>query len=197
MKRATKKILWTTLIVVIVVVVGVPLTIIKFYSMPAGSMIPTVSVGDRMLVNRLSYAFGGEPQRGDVIVFVYPQDETKEFVKRIVAVGGDRVSWKGQEVRINGKPIRRRRLKQPCSYDDTTEDGHTEKRGCILFEERLDDRSYRVIQDLSSMPMPDIKPIAVPAGHVYVLGDNRDNSHDSRFWGTVPRESIVGRVLVD
>jgi signal peptidase I len=197
MKPRTKTIIWTTLVVVIVVAVGVPLTVFKLYNVPAGSMIPTLSVGDRMLVNRLSYALGGEPKRGDVVVFVYPKDESKEFVKRIVALGGDRVSWKGQAVLINGKPISRRRLDQPCSYDDITEDGQAEKRSCVLFEERLGDRGYRVIQDPGG-PMPaDFKPITVPEGHVYVLGDNRDNSHDSRYWGTVSRENIVGRVLVD
>ncbi len=159
---------------------------VEAFRIPAGSMIPTLEVGDHIWVAKTART----PARGDVIVFAYPKEPDKDFIKRAVAVGGDTVELRDQQLVINGKPVARQHLDGPCEYEDDYE-GTLQKRRCDAWDETLDGRSYRVIFDREHVPRS-FSPVTVPPGAVYVLGDNRDNSHDSRFFGPVPGSLIRG-----
>jgi signal peptidase I len=162
-------------------------TLFDLYRIPAGSMIPTLQVGDNVIVNRLARA----PSRGDVIVFRYPKDPTKDFIKRVIGVGGDTVELRAGEVWLNGAPLPYLARSGPCVYKDYDEgqDRWSENR-CRAFEEELGGKRYTVIR--TNEDARSFAPVVVPDGNVYVLGDNRDNSHDSRYWGFVPDRDVRG-----
>jgi len=191
-KRSMGRVLLVVLVLILVVPTLLRLFVVEAFRIPAGSMIPTLLVGDHIFVSKTGYT----PRRGDVVVFVYPQDETKDFIKRIVALGGDTIAVRENQISLNGKPIPRRQLAGACTYEDTDEEtGEVGERPCVAYEERLDDNRYTVIQDLNGFAHQ-TPPTRVPTGHVFVMGDNRDNSHDSRFWGTVPVANIKGKASV-
>jgi signal peptidase I len=164
--------------------------VVEAFKIPAGSMIPTLQVGDHMFVDK----HATHPTRGDVIVFKYPKEPDKDFVKRVIAVGGDTVSWQGESPVINGTPIARTPAGGECSYFDREESGWSERR-CRAFDETLDGRTWRIIQEPTESYRRDFPTVTVPAGAFYVLGDNRDNSHDSRYWGFVPQENVKGTAM--
>ncbi|MCX7966694.1 MAG: signal peptidase I [Syntrophorhabdaceae bacterium] len=152
---------------------------IQAFKIPSSSMEPTLLVGDHLLVNRLSYVVKipftdiiilnlGEPERGDVIVFRYPLDKSKDFIKRVIAKGGDTVEIRDKKVYVNGKSIED---KWAYFADDFVLPAHVS-------------------------PKDNLGPIIVPKGAFFVMGDNRDRSLDSRFWGFVQREHLVGRALI-
>ena len=150
--------------------------VVQAFKIPSGSMLPTLQIGDHILVNKFIYgprlevpltqwSLGQlpgfrEPRAGDVVVFIYPKERDKDFIKRIVAVAGQTVESRGNALLIDGKKV---------------EDAHAhyEKRDHV-----------------------DFGPYTVPAGHVFVMGDNRDESYDSRFWGPVPIQDIKGLAMV-
>jgi signal peptidase I len=161
---------------------------VEAFKIPAGSMIPTLQVGDHMWVKK----FKRTPARGDVIVFKYPKEPDKDFVKRAVAVGGDTIRIRDNQLFINGQPVPRKHVDEPCEYDDYLEEsGRWEKRTCEAWDETLDGRTYRVIFDRNE-PVRSWPAVTVPPGHTFVMGDNRDNSHDSRYWGFVPPDYVKG-----
>jgi signal peptidase I len=181
--------------------------VIEPFKIPSGSMIPTLKVGDHIFVSKFSYGiqipftriklFRSTPSRGDVVVFIWPRDESKDFIKRIVAIGGDTVAVRRNVIYLNGKPIKPLTLSTKCRYRDRDESGQVgDIRDCVAREEHLDDNTYRVILDRGGSSMLDLEPTKVPEGHVFVMGDNRDNSHDSRAWGFVPEENIKGKALL-
>lgn len=181
--------------------------VVEAFKIPSGSMIPTLKVGDHLFVNKFIYGlripwtnlkfFARTPQRGDVIVFVYPKDPDKDFIKRIVALGGDTVEVRDGVVIVNDKPVPRKTVAQNCSYLDTEEGSdRAEVRDCVAFDETVPGHEYRVIQDPDGLSATDYPPTKIPPGQVFVMGDNRDNSHDSRFWGTVPEGQIKGKALI-
>ncbi|QGP93055.1 Signal peptidase I S [Neomoorella glycerini] len=129
-----------------------------FY-IPSPSMEPTLYPGDRIIVNRLAYRLG-EPQRGDVVVFRYPLDPSRDYIKRVVAVGGDTVEARNNVLYINGQP-------QPMA-------------------------SYLP----PGIVYSDFGPIKVPPNSYFMLGDNRNNSADSRVWGTLDRKLIIGKAVL-
>ena len=153
---------------------------VEGFQIPSSSMYPTLQAGDHMFVRKTSRAF----TRGDVVVFRYPLDHTIDYVKRIVAVGGDVVTIRGGQLSINGRPVERRRLDEPC----TREFGY---RDCTQWRESLDGREWSVAE-ADDMPR-DFGPSPVPEGEYFLLGDNRDNSSDSRMWGPVAAELIKGK----
>ncbi len=126
--------------------------VIQAFKIPSGSMIPTLLVGDHLLVNKFIYRFK-DPRPGDVIVFKFPQDRKTDFIKRIVAKGGDRVELKETQLYVNGVP-----MEEPFAF---YEDGNAPPKN----------RQFG--------------PVVIPDGSVFVMGDNRDNSFDSRWWGPV------------
>jgi signal peptidase I len=166
----------------------------RAYRIPAGSMIPTLQVGDHVLAERASHA-----ERGDVIVFRYPKDPAKDFVKRVVAIGGDTVEIRDGVPVVNGQPLPREAVAPggpACTYQEQEDEAaRMSTRPCVAFVETQGAHRYTVIQS-QGIPPRSFPKVSVPAGHLYVLGDNRDNSHDSRYWGTVPPENLEGRAFV-
>jgi signal peptidase I len=183
-----KKGRWITeLIVIVMVVLLIRVFVAQAYNIPSGSMKPTLLVGDFILVNKLVYRFS-EPQRGDIVVFKYPIDPNIDFIKRIVALPGEQVEVKNNQVFINGKPL------------PLTEVGRGEENGVrkFIYEEVMPEGIKHKVQFYEDFPFSrrDFGPVVVPPNHYFVMGDNRDNSEDSRYWGFLPRENIVGKAFV-
>ena len=181
------------------------------FKIPSGSMIPTLLVGDLILVNKFHYGVrlpvintkiteGSKPQRGDVMVFRYPPKPSLDYIKRVVGVPGDEVAYLNKRLTINGKVIET--VTVPEFFD---EDG---MRYFKQFEESLGEHKHRMLNDderPAFVPGADdfafkqncrysVEGVAckVPQGHYFMMGDNRDNSLDSRYWGFVPDKNIVG-----
>jgi signal peptidase I len=163
------------LAVAIILAILIRALFVQAFKIPSGSMIPTLLIGDHILVNKLVYGIRipftnlrwpqfREPKRGDVIVFVYPEDRTKDFIKRVVAVGGDTVEIKNKVVYLDGKPTASPHAR---FYSNAVIPG-----------------------DIS--PRDNMPPLKVPPGSLFVMGDNRDYSHDSRWWRFVPVEDVKG-----
>jgi signal peptidase I len=185
------------------------------FKIPSGSMVPTLLVGDLILVNKFDYGVrlpvlnqkviaNKDPQRGDVVVFRYPPDPRLDYIKRVVGVAGDEIVYQNQKLTINGQPVPVKALGE--FYDEDS------LRYAPQFSEKLGEKDHRILVDprRSSFFGTDSPrfPFAencrysaegvtckVPAGHYFVMGDNRDNSQDSRYWGFVPDENLVGRAF--
>jgi signal peptidase I len=196
----------------ILVAVGVALLlrtfVIEAFKIPSSSMVPTLLVGDHIFVNKFSYGPAipythariwthMPPNRGDVMVFAYPENMEQDFIKRVIALPGDRLETKDGHPVINGWDVPSC-LVGEYAYDDAeTLPPHHEG---DLFIEYLGDESYLTFYDRSKDPQLNHGPWIVPQGQVYVMGDNRNNSHDSRAWfggagGGVPFDNIRGRAL--
>lgn len=186
------------------------------FKIPSGSMVPTLVVGDLILVNKFDYGIrlpvinrkivaNRDPARGDVVVFRYPPDPRLDYIKRVVGVPGDEISYANQTLSVNGAPVKVQPLGE--YYDEDS------LRYAPMFSEKLGEAEHRVLVDprRSSFlgggerrfPHSDNCRYSaegvscrVPAGHYFVMGDNRDNSQDSRFWGFVPDENLVGRAFL-
>jgi signal peptidase I len=206
---------WTAgLFPVIVVVFLLRSFLFEPFKIPSGSMIPTLQIGDLILVNKFHYGVrlpvantklteGAAVQRGDVMVFRYPPKPNVDYIKRVVGVPGDEVAYLNKKLTINGQPIETQAL--PDYFDDST------MRYFKHFSEKLGSKPHQSIQD-NDRPafVPGVDPFPhsencqytvegvrckVPAGHYFMMGDNRDNSLDSRYWGFVPDANIVGKAF--
>lgn len=181
--------------------------VIEAFKIPSGSMLPMLEIGDHLFVNKFLYGLQvpfthqklvhfGAPDRGEVIVFIYPREESKDFIKRVVAMGGDVIEVRQNRIVLNGTAVERHALREPCVYNDRDEiDGQWIQHSCQAFEEWLGDYHYRTIETQGGSLLRDFPPTKIPEGHVFVMGDNRDNSHDSRYWGTVPLDYIKGKAM--
>ncbi len=166
---------------------------VESFAQSSGSMMPTLLVGDSFLVAKGSFA-GAMPRRGDLIVFSYPREPEKRLVKRVVAIGGDHVRVEADAVTLDGQPLAA--TLESSDYSLSDEGGPTSVTvHAQVWREQLDGRSYTTLR-MAEGGVATAVDMVVPAGEVFVLGDNRDNSHDSRFWGTLPVASIVGRVVI-
>jgi signal peptidase I len=200
-----------SLAILIVIVLAVRWSIASPYYVPTSSMEPTIKVGDRLLAWKLAYNFKipftdmallswGSPKRGDIIVFKYPRDPDIDYVKRVVAVAGDQIQLMDDILYINGKPQSRVDHNQDRS---AIEDIVDEKEYKLLYRENLEGLEHWVMQNKPEYrrslrawwPDVDGKPYTVPEGSVFCVGDNRDNSSDSRVWGEVPLSYVRGRAL--
>jgi len=184
------------------------------FKIPSGSMIPTLWVGDLILVNKFHYGLrlpvlntkiteGTAPQRGDVMVFRYPPKPSLDYIKRVVGVPGDEVAYLNKRLTINGQPLATNAL--PEFFDEDT------MRYFPQFEETLGERPHRLLNDparpafiagtdefeFKNNCRYSIEGVVckVPQGHYFMMGDNRDNSLDSRYWGFVPDKNIVGKAF--
>jgi signal peptidase I len=188
------------------------------FKIPSGSMVPTLLVGDFILVNKFTYGIRvpvinkkivdiNLPQRADVMVFRYPEDTTKDFIKRVIGIPGDVISYKDKRLTLNGKAVATQAL---GSYTET-EGGAV--RFFETFAEQLAEKPHQMMVDprYPSLDLGRVRQFPsksnctyndegltckVPAGHYLMMGDSRDNSDDGRYWGFVPEENIVGKAVM-
>jgi len=185
------------------------------FKIPSSSMVPTLLVGDLILVNKFTYGIRlpivnqkiiqiNDPQRGDVMVFKYPMDMSQDYIKRVVGVPGDKITYEGKKLTVNGKPI---------SY--AAQDDYLDDESLVYkkqFKENLTGVEHRILNDdrAPTLNLGDVREFpnkeactytsegftcTVPAGNYFMMGDNRDNSADSRYWGFVPDKNIVGKAV--
>ncbi len=208
---------WTAgLFPVIIVVFLLRSFLFEPFKIPSGSMIPTLWVGDLILVNKYHYGVrlpvinqkitqGSSPQRGDVMVFRYPPKPSQDYIKRVIGIPGDEVAYLNKRLTINGKPVATAQV--PEFFDEDA------MRYFPQFEEQIDGAKHRMLNDesrragISDAEVMDFPErgncrysaegavCKVPDGHYFMMGDNRDNSLDSRYWGFVPDKNIVGKAF--
>ncbi|WP_107312039.1 signal peptidase I [Burkholderia metallica] len=188
--------------------------VVEPFKIPSGSMVPTLLVGDFILVNKFEYGLrlpvtntkitqGSPLSRGDVVVFRYPKDESVDYIKRVIGLPGDTVAYQDKQLTINGQPVPETPL--PDFFDDERQNYAKQ------FEETIGNKKNAILNN------PAVPPFVmgaydypyrdnctynsrgvickVPPGHYFMMGDNRDNSADSRYWGFVPDQNIVGRAF--
>lgn len=153
--------------------------VVQAFKIPSGSMLSTLQIGDHLLVNKFIYGVKlpvtgtvvipwKDPKRDDIVVFKYPKDRATDYIKRVVGVTGDTIEIKNKQLYINGEAI---------------ENPH------IQFTDKN-------IMKASAGPRDNMGPVKVPEGSIFVMGDNRDNSYDSRFWGFVPLKDVLGKAFI-
>jgi signal peptidase I len=191
---------------VILIVLLLRSFIVEPFRIPSGSMMPTLLVGDFILVNKFAYGLRlpvvnskfldlGEPQRGDVVVFRFPRDESVDYIKRVIGVPGDQVYYRNKTIYINGAPV-----EQIPVGDYVDENGRMT--GLVEAVEALGGKDHDILINPRTGDFPRScgvlarGPITVPDGMYFVMGDNRDNSNDGRCWGFVPEENLVGKAFV-
>ena len=173
--------------------------VVEPFRIPSGSMLPNLHIGDFILVNKFSYGIRlpvvnkkildiSSPERGDVMVFRFPHDPTINFIKRVVGLPGDKIEYKDKRVHINGEPVP---LDPQGDYDfqKVSQNKYAGQR----FMETFGSNSHEIIVDPKKRTTK--TSYSVPEGHYFVMGDNRDHSNDSRYWGFVPERNIIGRAF--
>lgn len=172
--------------------------LVEPFRIPSGSMMPTLLIGDFILVNKYTYgvrlpvlnnkiAEVGEPRRGDIVVFRFPKDPTVDYIKRIIGLPGDRIGYFNKQIFVNGEPVKRTQLGVYEGVSGTTG-------GEMLFTEELGPVTHDILIRSGDLAAKEGE-FVVPQGHYFVMGDNRDNSNDSRFWGFVPEGNLVGKAF--
>ncbi len=167
------------IIIAILIAFFIRTFIVQAFKIPSGSMKPTLLIGDHILVNKFIYGVKlpvirkdlisiSEPKRGDVIVFIYPEDRSKDFIKRVIGVGGDTIEIRNKKIFLNGLP-----------FQDT--------HGVYVDD---------FIIPGTIQPRDNFGPMTVPKGAVFTMGDNRDQSYDSRFWGVVDLKDVLGKAFI-
>ena len=164
---------------------------LKAYKIPAGSMIPTLHIGDHLLIDKRPIVVANL-RRGDLVVFPYPEDPEKNFIKRIVALAGDKVQFINGDLYINDELIPKTLIGTKPNQVNAASGAASKIK---LFEEELDGHIYGIQYLRDDLASYNAGPFLVPENEVFVLGDNRDNSMDSRFWGGVPRSTIEGKAM--
>jgi len=153
--------------------------VVQAFKIPSGSMLPTLQIGDHLLVSKFSYGVKlpitgtvlvsrSGPARGDVVVFRFPRDRSLDYIKRVIGIGGDTIEVRDKQVFVNGEKV-------------------------------ADPHAHFTASDIMSRavgPRDNLGPVTVPEGKIFVMGDNRDNSYDSRFWGFVDLRDVLGRAFV-
>lgn len=173
--------------------------LVEPFRIPSGSMMPTLLVGDFILVNKFTYGIRlpvvnekiidvGEPERGDIVVFRFPKNPKVDYIKRVIGLPGDKIAYYNKKVYVNGKLAKQASLGR---YQ-----GVGQGRDMTGAELLLEDLTGVEHEILIIPRAPTVEGVfQVPEGHYFVMGDNRDNSNDSRYWGFVPEENLVGRAF--
>jgi signal peptidase I len=183
-RRPWQSIAWEyaqAIIIALILALFIRTFVVQAFKIPSGSMIQNLLIGDHILVNKFIYGVrnplnrnlwinGKELQRGDIVVFIYPVDRDKDFIKRVVGLPGDTVQIVDKKVYVNGKNV-----------PDAPGVQHTDP---------------HILAGSPKQPRDNMEPVTVPEGHIFVMGDNRDQSYDSRFWGFVPIKDIKGKAFM-
>ncbi len=165
-----KEVVWDyakSILIALIIALVVRTFIVQAFRIPSGSMIPTLLVGDHILVNKFLYHFK-DPQHGDVVVFKFPLDPDKDYIKRIIGTPGDKIEVRDKVVYRNGKA-----LDEPYTTHE---------------DKRMLPAAYQ--------PRDNFGPVVVPPNSYFMMGDNRDSSYDSRFWGFVNRKALIGKAFI-
>ncbi len=194
-----------TIVICVIFVVGARAFVFQQSKIPTGSMIPTLLIGDYIVVNKFIYAAHATPlekallpmrdiQRGDIVVFKYPEEPEKDYIKRIIGLPGDVIEVRDKTVHINGQP-----LEEPYKVHETElnqDSWNRVKEGEPPVQLSAATPRPRPFSHFRSEEHFNFGPYMVPQNSYFAMGDNRDNSKDSRAWGAVPRENIKGRAFV-
>ena len=155
------------IVIALILALVIRTLIVQAFKIPSGSMLPTLQIGDHILVNKFIYRFVS-PQRGDVIVFKYPKDEARDFIKRVIGLPNDKLEIRNRRIFVNDRPL----------------------------EEPYVVHSDPGVQEESVSPRDFFGPVVIPPGKYFMMGDNRDFSMDSRFWGFLDRSKIRGKAFL-
>jgi signal peptidase I len=170
--------------------------VVQAFKIPSGSMKPTLLIGDHILVNKFIYGIKipfadrylvqiKRPKRGDIIVFKWPTDESKDFIKRVIGIGGDEIAIIDDVLHVNGEKIVTQYVEKYRDRDLTQAD---------KYIEFLGERKHYILDEYTKHE--NHGPVTVPEDSVFVMGDNRDNSHDSRYWGCVSLNKLKGKAII-
>lgn len=174
--------------------------IVEPFKIPSGSMMPTLQAGDFILVNKFTYGLRvpiinstfvelSKPERGDVVVFHFPPDPSIDYIKRIVGLPGDRIAYRNKQLFVNGEPVE---MSLIGDYQYVGSGLHLVN--AKHYSEHIGDVTHDVLLEDNSISIDG--ETEVPAGHYFAMGDNRDNSKDSRSWGFVPDDNLVGKAFL-
>jgi signal peptidase I len=180
--KSKKKLFWEYLeaiVTALVLALIIRAYIVQAFKIPSGSMIPTLLIGDHILVNKFIYGtkipftdkrilIFRKPEKGDIIVFKYPEDPRKDFIKRVIATGGDMIEERNKVVYVDG----------------------------VRLSEAYAHHYDNVLRPGGNDPRDNFGPITVPQNKIFVMGDNRDQSYDSRYWGFVDLKEVLGKALI-
>jgi signal peptidase I len=173
------------------------------FKIPSSSMVPTLEIGDHIFVSKYNYGLSipftkiqlvptGAPKRGEIIVFLFPREEALHYIKRVVGIPGDKIEFRGRDLLINGELVKKEKVADPAVIEAVT--GKPEMSG-ELYRETVGSFVHYIRftknggEDFGKNSQVEV----VPPDHYFVVGDNRDDSYDSRAWGTVPKENIKGK----
>jgi len=168
-----------SIIIAVILAFFIRTFIIQAFKIPSGSMKPTLQIGDYLIVNKFIYGVKipiirktivpiSNPKRGDIVVCIYPQDRSMDFIKRVIGIAGDRIEIKNKKIYLNGRPA-------------------NDNNGVYTYD--------RIIPG-TEQPRDNLGPIVVPPDDIFVMGDNRDNSYDGRFWGFVNLRDVLGKAVI-
>ena len=167
------------IVIAVVIAFFIRTFVIQAFKIPSGSMKPTLQIGDHLLVTKFIYGVKipiirktlipvSEPKRGDIVVFIYPEDRSKDFVKRVIGIAGDTIEIKDKKIFLNS----------------------------MLYKDNFGVYSDDMIIPGAAQPRDNFGPVTVPPGKIFCMGDNRDQSYDSRFWGFVDQSDVLGKALI-